>query len=123
MTTRLSCPSHCCLRHGCKYGYDDCPVVLKVARQQYPCEHCPELKEVETELAELEAELRFQRELRNVRPPDMRCGSCGERLVPKQGTYVFGAFRDEGQWTNNYTHAGPMLDRHGAWPVEVWEDD
>lgn len=25
--THHACPSHCCPVHGCKYGYDDCPVV------------------------------------------------------------------------------------------------
>ncbi len=29
-TMRLhnACPSHCCIEHGCKYSYDDCPVML-----------------------------------------------------------------------------------------------
>lgn len=33
-------PSHCCARHGCKYGYDDCPVYLQEQKQEYPCESC-----------------------------------------------------------------------------------
>lgn len=42
---------------------------------------------------------------------DMRCGSCGQRLTidpksPGQG----------------YIHAEPMLHRHGAYPVERWEE-
>lgn len=35
-----SCPSHCCKEHGCKYGFDDCPVVGGTAVQEYPCENC-----------------------------------------------------------------------------------
>lgn len=42
--------------------------------------------------------------------PDMRCGSCGDRLV-WQSPY------------GGYTHAGAMFDRHGAWAVEEWEED
>lgn len=34
------CSTHCCDIHGCKYGYDDCPVVLKQVKQEYPCEDC-----------------------------------------------------------------------------------
>jgi hypothetical protein len=33
-------PTHCCITHGCKYGYDDCPVYLKEETQEYPCEDC-----------------------------------------------------------------------------------
>ncbi|WP_081235193.1 MULTISPECIES: hypothetical protein [Pseudomonas] len=32
--------SHCCARHGCKYGDDDCPVVQGRVEQLYPCEDC-----------------------------------------------------------------------------------
>jgi hypothetical protein len=33
---------HCCIAHGCKYGYHDegCPVYLGYQAQSYPCEHC-----------------------------------------------------------------------------------
>lgn len=34
--------SHCCARHGCKYGDDGCPVVRGAVRQEYPCELCGE---------------------------------------------------------------------------------
>lgn len=41
---RLACPSHCCPVHGCKYGYDDCPVELLKVIPTYPynngCESC-----------------------------------------------------------------------------------
>jgi len=32
--------AHCCLNHGCKYGDEDCPVVLELVKQEYPCELC-----------------------------------------------------------------------------------
>lgn len=41
--------SHCCKRHGCKYGddrFNRCPVVLGTHKQEFPCETCDE-----TELA------------------------------------------------------------------------
>lgn len=31
---------HCCLRHGCKYGDEDCTVTTGKARQSYPCMDC-----------------------------------------------------------------------------------
>lgn len=34
------CASHCCVKHGCKYGHDDCPVVLGEEEQEHPCEDC-----------------------------------------------------------------------------------
>ena len=33
--------THCCSTHGCKYGDDDCPVVLGQVKQVYRCEDCP----------------------------------------------------------------------------------
>ena len=32
--------AHCCLKHGCKYGDDDCPVADGRVKQMYPCETC-----------------------------------------------------------------------------------
>lgn len=32
--------AHCCIRHGCKYMYDDCPVVLGLLKQDYKCQDC-----------------------------------------------------------------------------------
>lgn len=32
--------SHCCVRHGCKYGDLDCPIVGGAVSQEYPCEYC-----------------------------------------------------------------------------------
>ena len=34
--------SHCCILHGCKYAYDDCPVVKGKIKQLYLCETCTE---------------------------------------------------------------------------------
>lgn len=36
----VSCPSHCCIRHGCKYGYPCCPVALGEIAQEFQCEDC-----------------------------------------------------------------------------------
>ena len=33
---------HCCIKHGCKYGDDDCTVVTRRAPQSYVCESCSE---------------------------------------------------------------------------------
>jgi hypothetical protein len=30
--------SHCCRKHGCKYGDDDCPVAAGTIEQEYDCE-------------------------------------------------------------------------------------
>jgi hypothetical protein len=31
---------HCCKKHGCKYGDDDCPVVLGKEKQEFKQECC-----------------------------------------------------------------------------------
>ena len=31
---------HCCKRHGCKYGNEDCPVENGILPQSYLCESC-----------------------------------------------------------------------------------
>lgn len=36
----MSCISHCCLIHGCKYDYTNCAVVNAVEPQEFPCEAC-----------------------------------------------------------------------------------
>ncbi len=38
---------HCCCKHGCKYGNEDCPVFLGVQKQSFPCENCED--DLETE--------------------------------------------------------------------------
>lgn len=35
-----ACQSHCCSRHGCKYGYKGCPVHTGLVTQDHPCEQC-----------------------------------------------------------------------------------
>lgn len=42
-----SCKSHCCELHGCKYGHAGCPVVNREVKQDYPCEFCPDVEDVE----------------------------------------------------------------------------
>jgi hypothetical protein len=32
--------THCCIKHGCKYGDKDCPVVEGKIKQDYICEEC-----------------------------------------------------------------------------------
>ena len=34
--------THCCLLHGCKYAYTDCPVLKGKIKQLYLCESCTE---------------------------------------------------------------------------------
>jgi hypothetical protein len=47
--------------------------------------------------------------------PDMRCGDCNGRLVDEN------AFDPDIRWPR-YVHATATIDRHGAWPVERWDD-
>ena len=35
----MSHETHCCKRHGCKYGDKNCPVVLGNVKQEYGCEY------------------------------------------------------------------------------------
>lgn len=37
--------SHCCPKCGCKYGDDDCPVVLGTHEAKFECESCTWFKE------------------------------------------------------------------------------
>jgi len=34
--------AHCCVKHGCKYGDDNCPVVVGKIVQNFPCWECDE---------------------------------------------------------------------------------
>ena len=49
--------SHCCKWHGCKYGSDNCPVVLGLVKQEYLCEWCDET---------LEGEEYFKQQLKDI---------------------------------------------------------
>jgi hypothetical protein len=51
------------VRHGCKYGHDDCPVVTKQLEQDGPCEDCPSLEEISYQRAYWETELNWYIEL------------------------------------------------------------
>jgi hypothetical protein len=58
MTTaqkHISCSTHCCPRHGCKYGHDDCPVFDgKVAPEYPPDNGCEQCEYEETEYPEIQ---------------------------------------------------------------------
>lgn len=54
---------HCCARHGCKYGEDDCPVVLNRVEQKYPCESCLPVEELEDQLIRLLVELEWSKRM------------------------------------------------------------
>jgi len=36
----MSCQTHCCILHGCKYGKATCKVASGEVKQEYPCEDC-----------------------------------------------------------------------------------
>lgn len=42
-----ACRTHCCIWHGCKYGYDDCPVERGDVQQAYACDLCPDQEDFE----------------------------------------------------------------------------
>jgi hypothetical protein len=50
-------PSHCCQRHGCKYGSRACTVATPEnptgKAQMYPCEQCSDEEDEDRETAEL----------------------------------------------------------------------
>lgn len=55
--------THCCEQHGCKYGDTDCPVTQKEAEQEYACEDCTSVEELETELGYIQEELAWTQKL------------------------------------------------------------
>lgn len=56
--------THCCERHGCKYGEDEtCPVVQKQNGQEYPCEDCQNPQQLRGRIAALKEELTWSEEL------------------------------------------------------------
>jgi len=55
--------THCCTRHGCKYGDKDCPVVTGQVKQEYLCEECGDVPL-----------------LRDQEYVYLRCTRCGERI-------------------------------------------
>lgn len=45
--------THCCVKHGCKYGqHNECPVTLNLVKQKYPCQYCNE-ENIYDELSEV----------------------------------------------------------------------
>ena len=42
--------THCCIKHGCKYGDDDCPVENGSVTQEYQCQDCSEFPEEAVDL-------------------------------------------------------------------------
>lgn len=76
---RKSCQSHCCERHGCKYGYDDCPVENKEVEQDYPCEYCPSLEDIQAYLKHYQEELDWWGEL-----TDRKCRKLREQKAKEK---------------------------------------
>jgi hypothetical protein len=46
--------THCCIRHYCKYGKTDCPVVTGAVVQEHPCEFCDEENDGEAAISVIE---------------------------------------------------------------------
>lgn len=70
--------THCCMRHLCKYGDEDCPVATGSHEQEGPCELCcgeseykmnPSMSDVERIIR---AKIRIEDYLENLRHSD-RC--------------------------------------------------
>jgi hypothetical protein len=60
MSTKCVHTEHCCREHGCKYGQENCPVVLGDKVQSYKCEDCDvELEEAQRYIAPYNAALDF----------------------------------------------------------------
>jgi hypothetical protein len=55
--------THCCLRHGCKYREDECPVTTGEYTQEFACEYCTSSATLEARIKETEEELEWSRSL------------------------------------------------------------
>lgn len=55
--------THCCLKHGCKYNEDECPVVSGARQQEYSCEYCTSSATLEAKIEALKEELEWSRSL------------------------------------------------------------
>ena len=95
LTFRKACPSHCCPVHGCKYGYEDCPITAGKVAPQYPhnngCEICESEPSADPE----------QRRIADLR----ECvRMCREHARPNGLTYIYShacldiAFAIESRW-------------------------
>lgn len=50
--------THCCAKHGCKYGdQSGCPVEVGAVLQQYSCEMCHSTSYLESQIEHLREEL------------------------------------------------------------------
>ena len=58
--------SHCCVIHGCKYGFLDCPVSNGEIVQKFPCESCHNER------------IKYMAELTSIQELDLKkCPHCG----------------------------------------------
>lgn len=57
--------THCCLRHGCKYGYPEgeCAVEAKAVVQSGACPYCESTELLKSKIAELNEELKWSESL------------------------------------------------------------
>jgi hypothetical protein len=55
--------THCCNRHGCKYGNEKCPVADSVIEQEGGCPSCEPTNAIQKEIAELQEELAWSQKL------------------------------------------------------------
>jgi hypothetical protein len=55
--------SHCCGKHGCKYGDRDCPVKNRQVVQDHACSYCTSTAGLKRQIAELEEELAWSQSL------------------------------------------------------------
>lgn len=56
--------THCCARHGCKYGDgSSCPVEANVVIQAYACEFCHSTAYLNEQIASLKSELEWSASL------------------------------------------------------------
>ncbi len=58
--------THCCGKHGCKYGKDDCPVEQKEYAQKYACEYCVSSETLERKIQYLQEELEWNEQLKTL---------------------------------------------------------
>lgn len=90
-----SCDSHCCKIHGCKYGYDDCPVVVTdMQGMTGRCEQCgledEDYFQRDEEMRQLTVEVeRLQRHVADLMSGMwVNCVYCGARYGPADDTPV-----------------------------------
>lgn len=63
--------THCCARHGCKYGdATQCAVEAGAVVQAYPCEYCYSTSQIDAKIKQLQEEREWsaQLEARGLRP-------------------------------------------------------